>query len=84
MAVNWRFLRSLILSLLVHSLLIVLLIFSVDTTVKKVNSPVPQVNIVKAVSEDEKLSVIVTCVQRIAQCHPFEDGNSPYAPALAS
>ena len=54
MAVNWRFLRSLILSLLVHSLLIVLLIFSVDTTVKKVNSPVPQVNIVKAVSVDMK------------------------------
>jgi hypothetical protein len=43
-----------------------------------------QRDIVKAVSEDEKLSVIVTCVQRIAQCHPFEDGNSPYAPALAS
>jgi hypothetical protein len=34
-----------------------------------------QQDIVDVVSNDEKLRVIVTCVQRIAQCHPFEDGN---------
>lgn len=46
--------RSFFLSLVLHGLLIALLIFSVDTAVKKVATPVPQVNIVKAVSIDQK------------------------------
>jgi colicin import membrane protein len=54
MDVNWMFLRSFFLSLLLHGLLIALLVFSVDTSVKKVAKPVPQVNIVKAVSVDQK------------------------------
>ncbi|MBT7951912.1 MAG: cell envelope integrity protein TolA [Gammaproteobacteria bacterium] len=54
MDVNWIFLRSFFLSLVLHTLLIALLIFSVDTAVKKVASPAPQVNIVKAVSVDKK------------------------------
>ncbi len=54
MDVNWIFLRSFFLSLIFHGLLMVLLVFSVDTAVKKVSQPVPQVNIVKAVSVDKK------------------------------
>ncbi len=54
MDVNWIFLRSFFLSLVLHTLLIALLIFSVDTSVKKVAKPAPQVNIVKAVSVDKK------------------------------
>jgi len=35
-----------------------------------------QVNILETNSDDEKIRIIATCVQRIAQCHPFHDGNT--------
>jgi colicin import membrane protein len=54
MDVNWIFLRAFFISLLLHGLMIGLLVFSVDTTVKKVALPVAQVNIVKAVTVDKK------------------------------
>ncbi len=54
MDVDWTFVRSFFLSLLLHGLLIILLLFSVDTTVRQVAKPVQPVNIVKAVAVDKK------------------------------
>ena len=53
MDVNWNFVSSFFLSLLLHAVLIVLLVFSVDTSVRKVPKVMPQVNIVNAVSIDK-------------------------------
>ena len=53
MDVNWNFVSSFFLSLLLHTVLIVLLVFSVDTSVRKVPKVMPQVNIVNAVSIDK-------------------------------
>ena len=53
MDANWNFASSFFLSLLLHAVLIVLLVFSVDTSVRKTPKVMPQVNIVKAVSVDK-------------------------------
>ena len=53
MDVNWNFVSSFFLSLLLHGVLIVLLVFSVDTSVRIAPKVTPQVNIVKAVSVDK-------------------------------
>ena len=55
MDVNWKYVGSFFMSVLLHGLLIALLIFSIDTPVRKVIKPAQQVNIVKAVSIDKKL-----------------------------
>jgi colicin import membrane protein len=55
MDVNWKYVGSFFMSVLLHGLLIGLLIFGVDTPVRKVIKPAQQVNIVKAVSIDKKL-----------------------------
>ena len=55
MDVNWKYVGSFFMSVFLHGLLIGLLIFSVDTPMRKVVTPVQQVNIVKAVSIDNKL-----------------------------
>jgi colicin import membrane protein len=55
MDVNWKYVASFSMSVFLHGLLISLLIFSVDTPIRKVVNPVQQVNIVKAVSIDNKL-----------------------------
>ncbi|NKB36093.1 MAG: cell envelope integrity protein TolA [Gammaproteobacteria bacterium] len=54
MNVNWNYVGSFILSIVLHGVLITLLIFSIDNTVRQAPQPVPQVNIVKAVSVDSK------------------------------
>ena len=53
MDVNWVFVRSSLLSVFLHALLIGFLVLSIDASVKRVATPVPQVNIVKAVSVDK-------------------------------
>ena len=54
MNVNWNFVSSFLLSLLLHGVLITLLVFSIDSTVRKTPKPMPEVNIVKAVSVDSQ------------------------------
>jgi colicin import membrane protein len=52
--VDWIFIRSFFMSFLLHGMLIGLFVFSVDTSVRRVVIPTPQVNIVKAVTVDAK------------------------------
>ncbi len=54
MDVNWNYIGSFVLSIVLHGVLLTLLFFSIDTTVRQIPKPVPQVNIVKAVSVDSK------------------------------
>lgn len=54
MDVNWIFVRSFLLAVILHALLIGFLVISVDTSIKRVVKPAPQVNIVKAVSVDKE------------------------------
>ncbi|MFT5133937.1 MAG: colicin import membrane protein [Gammaproteobacteria bacterium] len=52
MDVDWKYVSAFFLSVILHGLVIGLLVFSVDTSVKRAPKPVPHVNIVKAVSVD--------------------------------
>ena len=54
MDVDWNIVSSFFLSLVLHIVLAVLLVFSFDTTVRTVTQAPQEVNIVKAVSVDSK------------------------------
>ena len=54
MDLNWNYIGSFILSIILHGVLITLLVFSIDNTVRHTPKPVQEVNIVKAVSVDSK------------------------------
>lgn len=54
MGVNWNFISAFVFSLFLHTLLVAVLVFSMDSGSRQVIKPPPQVNIVEAVTVDEK------------------------------